>query len=219
VWVEVFWVGEPERHPVVGAIGADQGPLVSAPLGLVIECFLYNSHDHRLPGQFAEIGGPMQSNAEVVLSAIRAVEERDREALFELYHEDVEFHDAPSLPYGGIIRGKAAVREQLETTPEATWLGTWGPLQPAEAERRVDPRVVAAEGEQVTVLYTQRALGPDGERFESPVLGLYEVRDGKLARAQMFHYDTVAILAFLDRAAGPEQATAAWGDCNSNRHG
>jgi uncharacterized protein len=161
----------------------------------------------------------MQSNAEVVLSAIRAVEERDREALFELYHEDVEFHDAPSLPYGGIIRGKAAVREQLETMPEATWLGTWGPLQPAEAERRVDPRVVAAEGEQVTVLYTQRALGPDGERFESPVLGLYEVRDGKLARAQMFHYDTVAILAFLDRAAGPEQATAAWGDCNSNRHG
>src|SRR5215211_557181 len=43
----------------------------------------------------------MQSNAEVVLSAIRAVEERDREALFELYHQDVEFHDAPSLPYGG----------------------------------------------------------------------------------------------------------------------
>jgi uncharacterized protein len=161
----------------------------------------------------------MQSNAEVVLSAFRAVEERDREPLFELYHEDVELHDAPSLPYGGIIRGKAAIREQLETTPEATWLGSWGPLQPTEAERRMDPRVVAADGDRITVLYTQRALARGGERFESPVLGLYEVRDGKLARAQMFHYDTVAILEFLERAASPQQATAACGDCHTNRHG
>lgn len=151
----------------------------------------------------------MQSNAKVVLGAFRAVQERDRDALFELYHEDVEFHDAPSLPYGRTVRGKAAMRVQLEAAPEATWIGTWGPLQPTEAERRMDPRVVASEGEQVTVLYMQRALSPDGERFEAPVLGLYEVRDGKLARAQMFHYDTAAILAFLERATSSERATAA----------
>lgn len=151
----------------------------------------------------------MQSNVEVVLGTFRAVEERDRDALFELYHDDVEFHEAPSLPYGGTIRGKAAIAAQLEAAPEATWLGTWGPLQPTQAERRMDPRVVATDGEQVAVVYTQRALSPDGERFEAPVLGLYEVRDGKFARAQMFHYDTVAILAFLERAASSEPATAA----------
>jgi ketosteroid isomerase-like protein len=50
------------------------------------------------------------------------------------------------------------------------------------------------------VQYTTRALAPNGERFESPVLALYEVRDGKFARAQMFHYDTAGILEFLDRA-------------------
>lgn len=151
----------------------------------------------------------MQTNEEVVLGTFRAVEERDRDALFELYHDDVEFHDAPSLPYGGTVRGKAAIRAQLEAAPEATWLGTWGPLQPTEAERRMDPRVVATQGEEVTVLYTQRALSPNGERFEAPVLGLYEVRDGKFARAQMFHYDTAAILAFLARAGSSGQATAA----------
>ena len=151
----------------------------------------------------------MQSNAEVVLGAFRAVEERDQNALWELYSEDVEFHEARSLPYGGTVRGKAAMRAQLETAPEATWIGTWGPLQPTEAERRMDPRVVATEGEQVTVLYTQRALSPDGERFEAPVLGLYEVRNGKFARAQMFHYDTAAILAFLERATRSDQTTAA----------
>jgi uncharacterized protein len=149
------------------------------------------------------------SNEEVVLAVIRAVEERDADALFELYHDDVELHDAPSLPYTYTARGKAAMRDQFETAPETTWLGTWGPLQPTEAERRMDPRVVASDGDEVTVLYMTRAVAPDGERFESPVLGLYEVRDGKFARAQMFHYDTAAILAFFKRAASSGEAKAA----------
>jgi ketosteroid isomerase-like protein len=140
----------------------------------------------------------MQSNMGVVLAAFSAVEARDRDVLSSLYHDDVEFHEAPSLPYGGSVRGKAALQAQLETTPEATWIGTWGPLQPTDAERRMDPRVVSAEGEEVVVLYTQRALRTDGGRFEAPVLGLYEVRDGKLARAQMLHFDTAGILAFLE---------------------
>ena len=44
------------------------------------------------------------------------------------------------------------------------------------------------------------APGPDGERFESEVLALYEVRDGKFARAQMFHFDTAALNEFFSRA-------------------
>ena len=150
----------------------------------------------------------MQSNEEVVLEVIRAVEERDAEALFRLYHDDVELHDAPSIPYRHHA-GKMAMSEQLGTAPEETWLGTWGPLQPTEAERRMDPRVVATNDEEVVVQYTTRATAPNGERFESPVLGLYEVRDGKLARAQMFHYDTAAILEFLERAteSGSAEAT------------
>ncbi len=144
----------------------------------------------------------MERSADVVLSAFRAIEARDRDGLFAVFHDDVELHDAPSLPYGGSLRGKETMRERLETAPETTWLGTWGPLQPTETERRMDPRIVAAEGEEVTVEYTQRALSPSGERFESPVLAIYRVRDGKFARAQMFHYDTAAILAFLARAAG-----------------
>ncbi len=90
----------------------------------------------------------MGSDAEVALGVIQAVEERDGAKLFELYQEDVQLHDAPSLPYGGA-------------------------------------------------------------RFESPVIGLYEVRDGKLARAQMFHYDTAAINAFLERAREASASKAA----------
>jgi ketosteroid isomerase-like protein len=142
----------------------------------------------------------MGSDAEVALGVIRAVRERDDERLMELFHDDVQLHDAASLPYGGIVEGKASIQEQIESAPEETWLGTWAPVQPTEAERRMDPRVLSENNGEVVVLYHQRALAPDGERFDSPVIGLYEVRDGKLARAQMFHYDTAAINAFLERA-------------------
>jgi ketosteroid isomerase-like protein len=142
----------------------------------------------------------MNDNAEVVLGVFAAVEQRDRQKLFELCHEDVEFHDAASLPYGGSTRGKEALQEQLEIAPERTWLGTWEPLQPTERERRMEPRVVATAGGEVVVSYRQRAVGPDGERYDAPVVGIYEVRDGKFARAQMFHYDTAALVDFLERA-------------------
>jgi ketosteroid isomerase-like protein len=72
----------------------------------------------------------------------------------------------------------------------------------------MDPRIVATDGDEVVVQYVTRAMAPDGERFESPVVAIYEVRDGKLARAQMFHYDTAAILAFLERAGSKETAAA-----------
>ena len=145
-------------------------------------------------------GGPMTDPSNVVLATIRAVEERDAEALAELYHDDVEFHDAPSLPYGGRRSGKRHLEGELAAAP-GTWFGTWGPLQPTAEERRMDARVVAAHDDEVAVVYRQRALSPTGERFDAPVFALYHVRDGKFARAQMFHYDTAEILAFLERAA------------------
>jgi hypothetical protein len=45
------------------------------------------------------------------------------------------------------------------------------------------------------------------ERFDGEVLGVYGVRDGKFARAQMFYLDSAAVLRFLDaaRADEPEQ--------------
>ena len=112
----------------------------------------------------------MGSDAEVVLGVIRAVDERDGERLMELFDDEVQLHDAASLPYGGVVEGKRSIREQIETAPEKTWLGTWDPVQPTEAERRMDPRVLAENDGEVVVLYHQRALAPNGERFDSPVM-------------------------------------------------
>lgn len=136
----------------------------------------------------------MSESVAIVLEAFQAVEQRDEERLLELYHPEVEFHWAPSLPFGGSSQGSVAHRAG------PSWSDVWDPLQPTKAERRMDPRVIAATESEVVVLWRQRGISPGGERFEGEVLGLYEVRDGKFARAQMFYFDAVAVQRFLSSA-------------------
>jgi ketosteroid isomerase-like protein len=130
----------------------------------------------------------------IVLDAFRAVEQRDEQGLLRRFHPKVEFHWPPSLPFGGSSRG--GIRDR----PGPSWSEVWDPLQPTETERRMDPRVVAATEREVVVLWRQRGLSAGGERFDGEVLGLYEVRDGEFARAQMFYFDAVAVQRFLQKA-------------------
>jgi len=64
----------------------------------------------------------------------------------------------------------------------------------------MDARIVAATDDEVVVLWHQRGISPTGERCDTPVLGLYLLRDGKLARAQMFYFDSAEVGGFLRRA-------------------
>jgi len=116
--------------------------------------------------------GPLMSmrerNAEVMLKLFRAVERHDEEQQIALYQPNVEFHWPPSL-YGNNRPG---------------WDETWLPLQPTAAERKMDPRIVAASEDEVVVLWHQRGVSPIGEHFDGEVLALYHLREGKLAAAQ-----------------------------------
>jgi ketosteroid isomerase-like protein len=64
----------------------------------------------------------------------------------------------------------------------------------------MDPRVVATNDNEVMVLYRQSGLSPAGDRYDGEVLGLYEFRQGKLTRAQMFYFDEVGAAEFLAKA-------------------
>ena len=131
-------------------------------------------------------------NAELMLKIFRAIEQRDAQPLRELFDPGLEMHWPPSLPYGGT--------HTASTPGPTTWSQTWAPLQPTDAERRMDPRIVAAAGDEVVVLWQQRGVAPAGERFDGEVLALYKLRNGKLIRAQMFYFDTVATARFLANA-------------------
>jgi ketosteroid isomerase-like protein len=141
-------------------------------------------------------------NVQVMLEIFHALEERDanrrnEEREMALYQSDAEFLWPPALPYGGTFRGKEA----------AVWSATWNPLQPTATERKMDPRVIGADDHQVVILYHQRGVSPSGERFDGEVIGLYELRDFKLSRAQMFYFDEAALARFLQRAAGELKQT------------
>jgi ketosteroid isomerase-like protein len=138
----------------------------------------------------------IKENIEVMRDIFGALERRDERRFLALVHPDVEMHWPPSLPYGGTSRG----------LQQETWSDTWSPLQPTEAERRMEPRVVAASEDEVIVLWRQRGITLAGDRCDEEVLGLYYVCGGKLARAQMFYFDTTALLSFLAKAKS--QATA-----------
>ncbi|MDR0358022.1 MAG: nuclear transport factor 2 family protein [bacterium] len=132
---------------------------------------------------------------DVVLRVFQAVEQRDAQAFADVAHPEIELHWPASLPYGGVFRAT-----DLGSQAGPSWEATWTPLQPTKRERCMDPRVVAAAGDEVVVLWHQRGVDRAGDRFDGEVLGLYRVRDGRLVRAQMFYFDPVAALDFLDRA-------------------
>lgn len=139
------------------------------------------------------------SNIQTVLNIFRALEgrepnERNMEPFLELWQPDIEFCWPPSLPYGGTSRGLQQIGP--------SWRDVWDPLQPTAAERRMDPRVIAAnDHNEVVVVYRQRGVSESGEKFETEVLGLYQVINGKLQRAQMFYFDEAGTNRFLENAA------------------
>jgi uncharacterized protein len=142
----------------------------------------------------------IKENVKLLLDVFSAIERRDDQRFRELLNPDFGIEWPPSLPYGSTSGGPAA------TAP--AWSETWIPLQPTEAERRMDPRVVAASEDEVVVLWRQRGVTAAGVRFDGEVLGLYQVVAGKLARAQMFYFDTAPLVSFLAKATGQATATS-----------
>jgi ketosteroid isomerase-like protein len=135
-----------------------------------------------------------RSSEEIVLDTLDAVETRDAERLARLYHPHIEFHWPPALPYGGTHRG-AGVDEMRNCFRDI-----WIPLQPTQVERRMDPQIVAARGEDVVARYTWRGRSKAGNTIAADTLAHYRVRDGKLASAQMYHFDLTALVDFLSAA-------------------
>lgn len=137
-----------------------------------------------------------ERNADAVRRLFRAVERRDPEGLWRGYDGSVAIHEPPSLPYGGDYQGPDGVQRHT-----LGYLDAWELLQ-GDAERRLDPEVIAA-GDRVAVLYRQRGRDPEtGESFDAPAVAVYRLANGRVVESRMFHFDTTAVAAFLRRAHG-----------------
>jgi ketosteroid isomerase-like protein len=138
----------------------------------------------------------MSDQVGVVRRLFDAVERRDLVGVLDCYDEDVEIHEAPSLPYGGVYRGREGAQRHA-----MAFLETWATYQSAE-KIPLDARFQQGEAGTVTAVFRHRAVDPRrGARLDELEVGVYEVRDGKVARSQMLHADPAALVAFLEEAA------------------
>jgi ketosteroid isomerase-like protein len=128
---------------------------------------------------------------QIVLEAFAAVDARDDERLKRISHPEASFVWPESLQpsHFRTLQGKVAT----------SWEEVWEPFQPLPEfiTRKMSPQIVASSGARVTVLWHQRGVNRRGECLDCEVLGLYEVRDGRLYRAQMFYFDGAAVHKFL----------------------
>jgi ketosteroid isomerase-like protein len=140
-----------------------------------------------------------QRNVETIRNLFRGVEERDLGTYLAACDREVVIREPGSLPYGGEYHGLEGLRQHA-----AGWMQTWAPLQPEE-ERKLDAAFIDA-GDHVIARWRLRARATDGSgTLNMPMVGIYELRDGKLVGAQMFYSDTAAVLRFLENAGRPKR--------------
>jgi ketosteroid isomerase-like protein len=145
----------------------------------------------------------MSDEVEVVRRLFATVEDRDLERMLACYSDDVEICEAEVLPYGGIWRGKEGA-----TAHAVGFMRSWAALQ-GPGERVLGARFWGDGAGLVCVLFRHRAVDPvGGARFDAPEVGIYQVRDERVVRSQMFHADSAAVLGFLLNAGRGEPQAA-----------
>jgi len=135
------------------------------------------------------------ANKRAVQALFEAVDRRDREGVRAAYDENIVIHEAPSLPYGGDYHGlEGALRHGQG------FRAAWDPFQPHQA-RGLDPRIIA-DGDHGVVLWRHKVENAEtGDSVELPAVSVYRIENAKIADSRMFHFDTAALLRFLERNA------------------
>jgi len=136
--------------------------------------------------------------ASLVIANLLGICRRDGEGVRAAYAENIAIHEAASLPYGGDYHGLDGALRHSQGFRAA-----WDLFQPDEA-RGLDPQIVA-DADHVVVLWRHQVENAEtGDRLDLPAVSVYRMENAKIANSRMFHFDTAALLRFLERnVAGP----------------
>jgi len=131
-----------------------------------------------------------QQSVQVVRDAYEAMARGDLPALLGAMADDVEWHEAEGMPYGGVYHGADAVAHNV-----------LGPITTDIPDFAVTPEEYIAEGESVAVVVRYTGSGKaTGKELNLPVVHVWDVRDGKIARFRQFA-DTASFLEVVPAAA------------------
>ena len=127
----------------------------------------------------------MADNVDVIQGLWDAFGKGDLDRAVAGIADDGEVVFPESLPWGGTHRGPEGFRDAL------------GALFAAFDNFSVKPeKILGADDDHVTVIARATGRGKGGKPFEGRIAWIYQLRDGKVIRAEAFP-DTAAVLAAL----------------------
>ena len=127
----------------------------------------------------------------VVKEYVTAVLSGDREAVRSLFAEDATWTlHAGSLPMSGTYEGRDSIFDEFLAQ-------ALGHYQPGSISLEITG--LTAEDDRVVLQWTSRALTADGRPYENGCIGVFQVRDGRIA----------AVREYMDTLYASETAFAA----------
>jgi ketosteroid isomerase-like protein len=121
-----------------------------------------------------------EQNVELVEGVYGAFARGDVPAVLGAFTDDIEWFEAEGMPYGGLHRG-----------PEAVAQNVFGPISEDVEGFAVTPEELIGSGATVVAVVRYTGTGKaTGMALDVPVVHVWDIRDGKLARFRQF-IDTV----------------------------
>ncbi len=140
--------------------------------------------------RWLEAVAPSAQNVVLAHRVFDSVRARNLSELLTAYAPDIVIDEDPSLPYGGRWEGHNGA-----VAHSAGYDRTWSGLQ-SEAER--DPReTIVPTPTGAVALWTLRA-SRGSDKLSQLAASVFEMTAGRVRRLRMLHFDTAAIVRFLD---------------------
>jgi uncharacterized protein len=124
-----------------------------------------------------------EQSVQIVEDVYAAFARGDVPGVLAAMADDIEWHEAEGMPYGGIHRGGAAVARNV-----------FGPITTDIRDFAVTPIELIPSGDTVAVVARYTGTGNStGKELDLEVVHVWDVRDGKVVRFRQFP-DTVKFL-------------------------
>ena len=121
-----------------------------------------------------------EQNLEVIKGAYAAFAGGDVPAVLGVFADDIEWHEADGMPYGGVYRGGEAVVQNV-----------FGPISQDVEGFALTPEEFMSAGDTVAAVVRYTGTGKvTGKPLDLPVVHVWDIQDGKAVRFRQFA-DTV----------------------------
>ena len=117
-----------------------------------------------------------EQSVDVIRGAYEAFARGDVPGVLGAMADDIEWHEAEGMPYGGVYHGGEAVAQNV-----------FGPITQDIPDFTVTPEEFIASGDAVAVVVRYTGTGKaTGKRLDLSVVHVWDVRGGKIARFRQF---------------------------------